>query len=191
MRLLREFFIIPTSRFLNLQNIAEKDGWIISTTRRKEENGVLLKIWVSLNLFWKMGRDGVKLFLFLMRPVLSIWLKIGLIHLLTSKGKVKNKDKNIFAKKSSKSSKSKLSMLKTEKNRSNLRIKSLKMLHNLLRKRKYLTKSDKWTQKFKRILKVMSKYPPKDIQIKMSKTVLLKLLRFHLLTYHLSVKTLT
>jgi hypothetical protein len=26
MRLLREFFIIPTSRFLNLQNIAEKDG---------------------------------------------------------------------------------------------------------------------------------------------------------------------
>jgi hypothetical protein len=41
-------------------------------TRRKEENGALLKILVSLNLFYKMGKDGAKLFLFLMMPVLSI-----------------------------------------------------------------------------------------------------------------------
>jgi hypothetical protein len=44
MRSLSEFFIILTSKFLNLQNTAEKDGSITSITRRREDNGLLLRI---------------------------------------------------------------------------------------------------------------------------------------------------
>lgn len=46
-----------------------------------------------------MGRDGAELCLFLMKFVPSIWLKIGIIHSLTSKEKVKNKGKSISVKK--------------------------------------------------------------------------------------------
>jgi hypothetical protein len=44
MRSLSEFFIILTSKFLNLQNTAEKDGSITSITRRREDNGLPLRI---------------------------------------------------------------------------------------------------------------------------------------------------